>query len=386
MSNIREQFTSAGSVNRSEPLQLTHYLLLHKLEVENANTISSPITYGFPAVTAFLGAMHRANRRLNRELATIAPHLKINFKGVLIAHHDHTLHTYQRNRFAERTFNQQRTPLIRKGSRVESAPIIEEGRQRLTVSLVVELYTNTTPSPYATAMDEATNERICQAIHSILYTQKLAGGTLFKIGEIALYPVWEEKILTQLRGRLMPSFILQDRSYLVPELLEKLRSHEAIGNPYATGIDLLLELSKIHHVPVVASENSSSDSSVKEEAKRKVEWSHYSIKEGEGWLVPIPVGYQAISRLFEVGELPQARTDQYLSQYVESIYTIGEWQFSGRLQDKAELSASFWHYLGDNEATEVGRYMVGQKRKDDLPIEDSIDHFTPLDELEDDYA
>jgi len=40
-------------------------LLLPHLKVHNANALSSPFTIGFPAMTAWLGAVHALQRKLN---------------------------------------------------------------------------------------------------------------------------------------------------------------------------------------------------------------------------------------------------------------------------------------------------------------------------------
>ena len=46
---------------------MSNYLLLKGLRVQNANALSSPFTFGFPAVTAFLGFGHALQRFINPE-------------------------------------------------------------------------------------------------------------------------------------------------------------------------------------------------------------------------------------------------------------------------------------------------------------------------------
>ena len=48
----------------TRPLPPDGLLLLPHLRVQNANAISSPLTWGFPAPTAFLGFVHALERRL----------------------------------------------------------------------------------------------------------------------------------------------------------------------------------------------------------------------------------------------------------------------------------------------------------------------------------
>lgn len=49
------------------------YLLLRQVKIHNANAFSSPLTIGFPAMTAWLGAMHALERKLrcNETLSSI---------------------------------------------------------------------------------------------------------------------------------------------------------------------------------------------------------------------------------------------------------------------------------------------------------------------------
>ena len=42
------------------------YLLLRHVKIHNANAFSSPLTIGFPAMTAWLGAMHALERKLRQ--------------------------------------------------------------------------------------------------------------------------------------------------------------------------------------------------------------------------------------------------------------------------------------------------------------------------------
>ena len=58
---------------------VSHYLLLDRIAVENANTISSPLTYGFPALSGFMGSIHALNRKL------VSAGFQIELSGVLVA-------------------------------------------------------------------------------------------------------------------------------------------------------------------------------------------------------------------------------------------------------------------------------------------------------------
>ena len=56
-------------------------LVLPRLRVQNANAISSPMTWGFPSITAFIGLMHALARHLQ-------PASGLEFRGVGVICHD----------------------------------------------------------------------------------------------------------------------------------------------------------------------------------------------------------------------------------------------------------------------------------------------------------
>jgi CRISPR-associated protein Csy2 len=46
---------------------MSHFLLLPHLKIHNANAMSSPYTIGFPAITAWMGAVHALQRFVNQQ-------------------------------------------------------------------------------------------------------------------------------------------------------------------------------------------------------------------------------------------------------------------------------------------------------------------------------
>src|ERR1700741_835072 len=45
---------------------MRYFLLIPHIKIQNANAMSSPYTIGFPAMTAWLGAVHALQRHLQR--------------------------------------------------------------------------------------------------------------------------------------------------------------------------------------------------------------------------------------------------------------------------------------------------------------------------------
>ncbi|RUO42767.1 type I-F CRISPR-associated protein Csy2 [Aliidiomarina taiwanensis] len=297
------------------------YLVFNRIQVENANAISSPITYGFPAITGFLGAAHAMSRRLqNSHLA------ELSLGGVLIACHDCQPQVYQASSYSDFTFNQSRNPIKRDG---KTASIIEEGKCHLTVSLAIEVLVDEDEDD-----DESLNsteiEQLIANTTQWIQQQRLAGGSVKSLAKFNPVTFVEPDDIDQIKPLIMPAFVLMDAHNDLTELTGILqeKDHEQ------TALDALVDVCVLHHIPQTDSQGNT-------------HWSVESAKEGRGWLVPIPVGYQGISDVFEAGEMQHARNSEYRSQYVESIYSLGKWVFPHRIND---LATAFWQYHHDAES------------------------------------
>ena len=99
-------------------------LVFPHLRIQNANAISSPLTHGFPSITAFTGLMWA----LERNLAKAKVPLRLHGVGVICHHHQE-----QTTQGYVRSFNLTRNPVDKDGS---TAAIVEEGRIHLDISLV----------------------------------------------------------------------------------------------------------------------------------------------------------------------------------------------------------------------------------------------------------
>lgn len=312
------------------------YLLFDRVDIEQANAISGPLTYGFPAIGGFVGAIHHLARRLNTEK------IPLSLGGVLIACHRCTPQIFRAGRDSDATFIQSRNPLRRSG---ETAVIIQEGKMALTVSLVVEI-----TGARDTVLDN--RKMLCRQLKELLMQQRIAGGSVRKIDKVRLY---EPQQTDKLAHALAPAYVLTDAREEMAVLLEELRSgvrhHYQRGKikplepqnptglppkPQANALDVLLATSKLFHLPPDAGETA---------------WKHYSIKNGRGWLVPLAIGYQAISREYPPGEMLNTRNPDYPSRYVETVYSLGRWVFAPRLETGGEtaLEHHFWRYQPPQE-------------------------------------
>ena len=314
----------------------TFYLLFDRVDIEQANAISGPLSYGFPAIGGFVGAIHHLARRLNREKIPLSP------GGVLIACHRCAPRIFRAGRYSDATFIQSRNPLRKNG---ETAAIIEEGKVDLTVSLVVEI-----EGARDTVLDD--RKMLCQQLKERLMQQRIAGGSVRKIKDVHFY---EQQKTSELAYALAPAFVLTDARDEMAVLLEELRSgirhHFMRGKiksvepqtptglppkPQANALDVLLATAQWFNLPPDEGETA---------------WKSYSIKTGRGWLVPLAIGYQAISRNYPPGEMLNTRNPNYPSRYVETVYSLGRWVFAPRLETSGEttLEHHFWRYQPPQE-------------------------------------
>lgn len=284
---------------------LNYYLFFDHVKIHNANAISSPLTYGFPAISGFVGAIHA----LNRKIESTDP---IYLDGVLIACHECDVQVYRPNDYSDYTFRLTRNPVAKNG---DTRAIIEEGRVHLDVSLLIEVKIESFEALYD---DDQKNEFVNQ-MKQKLYQQRIAGGHVLEIGDAKLIP--SDTSDETLANLLLPAFVLVEAQQDLLDITAQLQQLD----PNATALDALIETAMLHHHP-----------------QEKEHWQTTSVKQGRGWLVPIPLGYQAISPLFAAGKLQEARSNEYQSQFVECIYGLGKWVFPLRL--KENLSRAFWRY------------------------------------------
>lgn len=308
-------------------MELEHnaYLVLPRLQVQNLNTISSPMTWGAPAITAAMGFMLALQRKIpfdwELDLLTV---------GMVI----HEFEPQVNGNYVKK-FNLTRNPLGRDG---KTPGIIEEGRAHATISLVFGVYIAGDTS------DELLQER-AWAIQEKANSMRFAGGSIIHNSN-----VWHRaRILTltdsqdeteptlALKRSLLPGFALISRDDVLLAHTKKLQ----VENPELTLLDAWLDLSRINRRCVVT-QTEQSDGEIKE----TIEWKADREK-GSGWLVPIPVGYSALTELYEAGTVQNARDPNIPFRFVESMYSIGEWCSPHRL---ASLSELLWSSHTDHEA------------------------------------
>lgn len=283
----------------------SHVLVIPRLRVQNANAISSPLTHGFPSMTAFLGLMWA----LERKLKQAGLELPLNAVGVVC--HDHQ--ELVTGEGFVKTFRLTRNPLDRTG---KTAAIVEEGRIHLEISLVFNTHIEEDSDKWS--------EKNLPLLMETLNSMRVAGGSLLppekpwlQRYQPRMEPAGE---FAKIFRRLLPGFALVERH----DLLEQRYGELLQQKPDSTKLDALLSLSRINW-------------QYQQDEEGKGAWQHD--RTGLGWVVPIPVGYGALGELHPAGAVPNARDQQTPFRFVESLYSIGQWIAPHRLTRPEQF---FW--------------------------------------------
>jgi CRISPR-associated protein Csy2 len=322
---------SSATLNAPTVPQHPALLLLPRIRVQNANAISSPMTWGFPAMTAFLGLMTALERRLGREAG-------IAFRAVGVV-----CHSFEAQVTTEgytRAFHLTRNPVLADGS---TAGIVEEGRVHLELSLVFDVLIS------ADKQGAAERQALVDLVAHTLAGMRLAGGSVMPALPILqarrgkptleLEAEDDEKKRQQFRRlmrRCLPGFALVSRDDLLRERLAAMQAQA----PQASALDAWLDLSRWNHRAVPGADTTEGSPS------------HWETDARPGWTVPIPVGYAALSGLHPAGSVANARDTQTPFRFVETLWSMGQWVSPHRLKKLDDL---LWYATTEGNAHDVYR-------------------------------
>ena len=389
---------------------MNYYILISKIKVQNANAVAG-FTWGFPAITHFLGFTHNLSRSLS---GTEFQNVGINGCSVIV--HEHCLHTYK-NRFTQSKNPAFLSRDVDKVSKGGAPSIVEEGKMNMTISLVLGL---------EGFLGRDSDDFILWLRNKCL-SQRLAGGSILSIDDIQLYDSGSQQDFFKLKRLLMPGFALMDRSlYLseyydacldkgdetdhleawldfaalkqqarpasdlinrhlnkifetAPALLETWNKH--LGEPYSQKIpgELKSYFSQLNESKSTRALLKQWDEYINPTNKTKASWEYIS-KPRLGYLVPIMTGYKAISPIYENDEIDNTRDSETPVRFVESVHSVGEWRGINRFNSNDDVAKSLWHYSYDGEW-----YLCQQKEvveEIDTDLEQQIEAlFDPIDEL-----
>lgn len=279
-------------------------LLIPHIQIQNANALSSPFTIGFPAVTAWLGAVHALQRALN------ATGLTVRFDGVGIISHQFNLHTYKGRGDFEYSIIGTANPIDKDGERPS---FIEEPRCHLEVSLVIE------------CTDKIVDEsHLLNQVNQCLNSQmKIAGGDILGFKPPRFFTDFK-----LMQKHLMPGYALIERRDLMIESM----------NQGQDALDAILDYLCVHHQCDIQEHN----------GEQQAQWSSSRKTTGangeHGWIVPIATGFQGLS---DLAQAEHQRDPEVPHCFAESIVTLGEFKMVYKL---SYLSDLLWHYHFNSES------------------------------------
>jgi len=284
----------------------SHLIVIPRLQVQNANAISSPHTHGFPSMTAFLGLMWALERK------TAARGLDLQFNAIGVVVHKHQ-ELSTKGGFLK-TFRLTRNPIQRDG---KTSAIVEEGRIHLDLSLVLAVQSDSLE-----IANETTKREIAGIVKDIITHQRIAGGSVVPSSASR----WKQTPYVSLaedfervKMRLLPGFVMVERQ----DLLDSRYQSMVECRPAASRLEAWLSLSSVNW-------------NWREEADgTSGSWEHD--RTGLGWLVPIPLGYAALTEVQAPGTVTNARDEEVPFCFVESIFGIGQWLSPHRINRVEEM-------------------------------------------------
>ena len=316
-------------------------LLLPRLRVQNANAVSSPMTWGFPAPSAFTGFVHALERRLN------ARGKRLTLGGVGIVCHQFEPQVFQPPGRRTQVFCLTRNPMDKDGG---TSAIVEEGRAHLEVSLVLAV--SGQDCPYS---NDEHSQTLAALVLECAEGMRLAGGSVLphpaRVKHPAQWTVWPDNVKDgreewrKLRRRLIPGFALVSREALLAQHLQTLRQEAPPdAQPQPNALDALLDLCRLNIAPEVVP-TAEPDADAETTAPLAVTWAVR--RRYPGWLVPVPVGYAAVSPLYAPGIVNNARDAALPFRFVESVLSLGEWISPHRV---TEITHLLWHHDAQPDA------------------------------------
>jgi CRISPR-associated protein Csy2 len=282
---------------------MRYFLLIPHLKLHNANAMSSPYTIGFPAMTAWLGAVHALQRKVQQQGCDL------NLNKMAVSCHEFNLQTYKGRGDFVNSIVGTANPLDKDGNR---SAFIEEARCHLDVSLLIEIESSS----------KRRRDQLLDLIDGIVASMKFASGDVLSVKPCTILNFDDDEDQTQqlrpILNKLMLGHVIVERRDLVMQSMQEGKD----------ALDSVLDYLKVTH------------SSIQDE-DGKVTW--ISKRKAQGWLVPIAVGFQGIS---ELGQAKNQRDANTLHRFAESVLTLGEFVMPYRIDSIDQL---LWQYHVDSE-------------------------------------
>lgn len=290
---------------------MRRFLLLPHIKIHNANAMSSPYTIGFPAMTAWLGAVHALQRHLHQQGLS-----DVVLTGVAVSCHQFDLQTYKGPGDFVHSIVSTSNPLDYKPTKdepknAERPAFVEEARCHLEVSLLVEYQ----------GLDSDDRDEFEYKVNTQLQCMKFAGGDVLSVKPVELLSVDEDndQDIKKALSKLMLGYVLIERRDLMIQTIQE-KGKDAL--------DALLDHLKVMHRAT-------------QDEDGKVTWT--STRKAADWLVPVATGFQGIS---DLGQAKHQRDTETPHRFAESVVTLGEFVMPYRIKN---LDDMLWQYHVDIE-------------------------------------
>lgn len=309
---------------------MSNYLVLSHVEVQNANAVAG-FTWGFPAITQFLGFAHALGLKYDK---VFKENYTFNSVGCAVISNNVVQRVFKKEKSIKFEFIQtKRTPTFAKEKNST-----EEGKLNMTVSLIIELEGKLPVTSEAIKAFEEDIKQLCCSM-------RIAGGTVLNIKQVKLLSgskseEQSKKLHRKAKSLVMPGFVLKDRSHYLANHYEQLLADD----PNSEKLDAWLDFSALKQQAQL----------IEGATANEAEWSYVS-KPEKGYLVPIMVGYKAISELYQAGEVANVRDPNVPTRFVEAVHSIGEWVGAHRIDD---IDGFIWRY----EYQDDSWYLCKQKQ------------------------
>ncbi|WP_417884468.1 type I-F CRISPR-associated protein Csy2 [Vibrio rumoiensis] len=311
-------------------------LVIKHVQVQGANAIAG-LTWGFPAMTSFLGFTHALQRKVQQKIST-----DIVLEGCAVICHNSQVQAHNNNMSREHYFALTRNPLVLKGKEAVTAPFNEEGKMRMDVSVLISV-SSKEDDGYIEPDDL---DDFAEFVPQMIAPMRLAGGIIESIEAVEVVRdagsmKRDDKARKQFLRQFLPGFALVSRH-------DVLQAHaEQTQQPL---MEAWLDFS---------ARKMRSDAPAKEGDKStwRVERPEFS-----GWLKPIMIGYQGISDLYDPECVGHVRDRGVPVQFVESIYSLGQWISPHRIKDIEHL---LWTQSYDAERS---LYLCNNTYQPDIPV------------------
>lgn len=358
---------------------MIQYILINRIKVQNANAIAG-FTWGFPAITHFLGFAHNISRKINLSVFS-----DINLGGCAVIAHEHHVHTY--GNYGDSFTQNRNPPYLPSHDKSSAPPVIEEGKMNMTVSLLIGFDGN---------IGNRVNDFIAWLTKTSLM-QRLAGGTILDIQDIKIVTTETSADCQAIKRKLLPGFILMDRSNYLADYYNKLKADDSNAELVDAWLDFsalkyqarprvnlidnhLKEIGKINpnfvktyddwlvHKNTVPYCQTTIPESIKQyfsgmeltkanssllnqwqeyldpTEKTDADWELLPKPIGKGYLVPIMTGYKAITPVYESADIANTRDSETPVCFVEAVHSVGEWRGVNRFRTESDFQLSLWYY------------------------------------------